>query len=50
MATYGKIEPFDREIDSWELYVERLNFYFEANEISEEGDDPKRRRAILLSH
>ena len=49
MASYGKIEPFDRETDSWELYVERLNFYFEANKIGDEGDDLKRRRAILLS-
>ena len=23
MATYGKIEEFDRESDSWEPYIER---------------------------
>ena len=33
MSTYGKIEEFDRDSDTWELYIERLNFYFEVNQI-----------------
>ena len=37
------------ESDSWELYIERLNFYFEANGITSSEDDLKIRRAILLS-
>lgn len=49
MSTYGKIEEFDRDCDTWELYIERLNFYFEANQIEGEGDGLKLRRAILLS-
>ena len=49
MATYGKIEEFDRESDSWEQYIERLNFYFEANGITSSDEDLKKRRAILLS-
>ena len=49
MSTYGKIEEFDRDSDTWEPYVERLNFYFEADQIEGEGDGLKLRRAILLS-
>ena len=49
MATYGKIEEFDRDNDTWELYIERLNFYFQANQISNEGEGLTLRRAILLS-
>ena len=49
MATYGKIEEFDRDTDTWELYIERLNFYFEANRISNEDEGLTLHRAILLS-
>ena len=49
MATYGKIEEFDRDTDTLELYIEHLNFYFEANRISNEGEGLTLRRAILLS-
>ncbi|XP_048590142.1 uncharacterized protein K02A2.6-like [Nematostella vectensis] len=49
MATYGKIDEFDRDSDSWEQYIERLNFYFEANGVTTSDDDWKIRRAILLS-
>ena len=41
MSTYGKIEEFDRDSDTWELYIERLNFYFEASQIEGEGDGLK---------
>ena len=47
MSTYGKIKEFDRDCDTWELYIERLNFYFEANQTEGEGDGLKLRRAIL---
>ena len=49
MATYGKIDEFDRDSDSWEQYIERLNFYFEANGVTTSDDHLKIRRAILLS-
>ena len=49
MTTYGKIEEFDRDTDTWELYIERLNFYFEANRISNKGEGLTLHRAILLS-
>ena len=41
LSTYGKIEGFERDSDTWELYIERLNFYFEANQIEGEGDGLK---------
>ena len=34
MATFGKIEEF-RDYDDWGQYIERLENYFEANEIDE---------------
>ena len=49
IATYGKIEEFDRESDSWEPYIEHLNFYFEVNGITSSDKDWKKHRAILLS-
>ena len=49
MSTYGKIEEFARDSDTWELYIERLNFYFESNQIEGEGNGLKLRRAILLT-
>ena len=49
MSTHDKLEEFDRDSDPWELCIERLNFYFEANKIGGEGDGLKLRRAILLS-
>ena len=47
-SAFGKLEEFDRDSDTWELYIEHLNFYFEANKIGGEGDGLKLRRAILL--
>ena len=49
MSTYGKIEEFDRDSDTWELNIERLNFYFEAKQMEGEGDGLKLHCAILLS-
>ena len=44
MATLGRIEQFNRESDDWPQYVERLNFYFEANAINAAA---KKRAAFL---
>ena len=44
MALIGKIEEYD-EKDSWVEYTERLEQYFLANEITDNG----KKRAVLLS-
>lgn len=44
-ATYGRIAEFDQETDDWKQYVERLDFYFVANDIKEDV----KKRAIFLS-
>ena len=44
MATYGKIDAYEDNED-WCQYVERLEAYFEANDI----DASEKQRAILLS-
>lgn len=44
MATYGKLEAYDPQ-EEWSQYIERLQFYFEANGVSDED----KQRAILLS-
>ena len=52
MATvaFGKLEEFDGSKEEWNSYIERLEFYFEANGISEDTDNNgARRRAILLT-
>ena len=46
MATYyGQLSEFDKEKEDWSSYVERLEFFFEANSI----EDVNKRKAILLS-
>ncbi|KFD49840.1 hypothetical protein M513_09307 [Trichuris suis] len=46
MATVGCIDPFDVDQPaSWDAYVERLKFFFEANGIADDG----KKRATLLS-
>ena len=45
MATHGKVGEFDPENDDWELYTERVKFYFEAHGIK----NVDKRRAILLT-
>lgn len=45
MSVFGKVEAFDPESENWNRYVDRLEFYFEANEVTE----AKTKRAILLS-
>ena len=45
MATFGSIGVFTESNESWENYTDRLDQYFEANEITDDG----RQRAILIS-
>ena len=45
MSKHGKIGEFDPEQDDWELYVERMNFYFVANNVTQEA----KKKAILLT-
>lgn len=45
MPTYGKLEEFDENKETWTQYTERLGHYFAANDVAEED----RQRAILLS-
>ncbi|KAK3092066.1 hypothetical protein FSP39_024867 [Pinctada imbricata] len=44
MPTYGKLDTYD-ESEDWNQYIERLDSYFDANEI----DDAEKKRNILLS-
>ena len=45
MATYGTICEFDDKHSKWSIYKQRLNFYFEANGIT----DANQKRAIFVS-
>ena len=45
MVTHGSIVQFDQDKEEWTSYVERLNYYLIANEIT---DDAKK-CAILMS-
>ena len=45
MATHGSVSAFDRSKEDWTSYIERLNFYFAANDVAAEA----KQRAILLS-
>ena len=47
MATFAKIEEYDNSED-WRRYVERLENYFEANDIQDDDAGKKKQRAILL--
>ncbi|MDA8001874.1 MAG: hypothetical protein MPL62_11380 [Alphaproteobacteria bacterium] len=44
-ATLGRIEEFDGDKEEWSQYQERLEYFFQANEI-EDGD---KKRAVFLS-
>ena len=46
MATHGTVGEFNSTREDWVSYIERLEQYFVANGISEEGN---KQRAILLS-
>lgn len=45
MATYGRLEEFDENRESWASYAEGCEAYFRANEI----EDGEKRKWILLS-
>ena len=44
-GTLGNIEEFDGSKDDWSQYVERLEHFFYANEIT----DADKKRAVFLS-
>lgn len=48
MATLGRIQEFNSTTGNINLYLKRLEQYFEANRIEEDGEMNKR-RAILIS-
>ena len=43
MPTFGKFDEYN-ETEDWRHYIERVNHFFEANEIT----DPDKRRSIFL--
>nr|XP_061834657.1 uncharacterized protein K02A2.6-like [Nerophis lumbriciformis] len=45
MALFGNLTEFDQATDDWQQYAERLDFYFVANKITDEGQQ----KAIFLS-
>ena len=45
MASFGKIDKFNRDVEDWPHYMERLKQYFIANDI----EDDVKKWAILLS-
>ena len=45
MATHGKLGEFEASLEDWTSYIEHLNNYFVANDITDAG----KQRAILLS-
>ena len=45
MATHGSVVQFDPEKEEWTSYVERLNYYLIANEVTEDA----KKCAILMS-
>ena len=44
----GKIDEFNPDLEEWPQYVERLEYFFEANGIVE-ADNAKKRRSTFLS-
>ena len=45
MALLGKIEQYDLEQEEWPQYVERLEQFFEANDLT--GDSKADKRGLL---
>ena len=45
MAAHGKVGAFNEAVESWPSYIERLGYYFVANDVK----DGNKKRAILLS-
>ena len=44
-ARHGTISEFDHEAEDWKTYVERVNLYLTANDITHRD----KKRAVLLS-
>ena len=44
-AQFGQVNEFDPQVDDWTHYVERLDYYFVTNDIT----NAKKKRAVLLS-
>ena len=44
-GTLGRVEEFDGSKDDWPQYIERMEYFFEANSI----DAAEKKRAVLLS-
>ena len=44
-SVFGKVDEFDGSKEEWTQYVEHVNHFFEANDITDDG----KKRAILLS-
>jgi hypothetical protein len=47
VALLGKIDTFDPELEEWPQYVERLDQFFEANDLTGDGKATKRRATFL---
>ena len=47
MAVHGTLPEFSGK--DWSSYMDRLGFYFEANDISADTNAVNKQRAILLS-
>ena len=45
LATHGTVSQYQQSKETWATYVERLNHYFIANDVADEG----KKRSILLS-
>ena len=45
MSTFGTLSEFKVDIEDWNSYVERLQFFFTANGITDEN----KQKVILLS-
>ena len=43
--SYGNIGEFDQALENWEAYIERMEQYFVANEVTSDA----KKKAILLS-
>ena len=45
MGSFGSMSEFDKSKETWKSYIERLEFFFEANDVTENT----RKRAVLLT-
>ncbi len=45
MATYGSVKAFNPAVDDWPTYAERLQHYFVANGVTDDG----KKASILLT-